>query len=248
MRREDIDDILSNWEYDDEQVVARSVYAEDGRELVQMRLELGLLQMEVEGRPDGGRPEGFATYLDLVRDWHEDQGDELELTPEQCSSVDRELLQFYHRRVCWLALREFARAARDARHTLALMDMMRLVSPSAEWCENHDRHRPLVIFHLAQATAMEQLEARGPEEAISRLERGVQRIEELVRGGRVAYDSDDSDGYRELVERLEELKDAVREQYGVDRTLEEQLKDALAIEDYEKAAQLRDELDRREAT
>ena len=29
------------------------------------------------------------------------------MTEEQCQEVDREFVQFYHRRVCWLTLREY---------------------------------------------------------------------------------------------------------------------------------------------
>ena len=99
MFREDIDDILSEWDYDDEQVVARIIQADDGRKVVQMRLDLGLLQMEMDDRPDGRRPEGFVDYLALLRDQHEQAGEDFKLSEEECSEVDRELLQFYHRRV-----------------------------------------------------------------------------------------------------------------------------------------------------
>jgi len=247
MFREDIDDILSQWDYDDEQVVARIIRAEDGREVVQMRLDLGLLQMESDDRPDGRRPEGFVTYLDYLRDRYEVLDHEGKLTGNECSELDRELLQFYHRRVCWLALREFGRAVRDAKHTLALMDFARVVSPSEEWDQSHERHRPLVLFHLAQAAALKYLASSGPEAAIARLDRGVEHIEKLAAIDRDAYDSDESRGCQDLVDRLEELRDAVREQYSVDRTLEEKLDDAVATEDYEMAARLRDELDRRRA-
>ena len=43
--------------------------------------------------------------------------------------IDREFVQFFHRRVAWLALREFDRAVADADHTLALMDFSSLHAP-----------------------------------------------------------------------------------------------------------------------
>ena len=49
------------------EVVAREVRARDGRNVLQIRIELGLLQLEVEGRPDGVRPHSFPTYLDYLR-------------------------------------------------------------------------------------------------------------------------------------------------------------------------------------
>ena len=35
-----------------------------GRGKVQLRVDLGILQMEMNGRPDGHRPEGFESWLD----------------------------------------------------------------------------------------------------------------------------------------------------------------------------------------
>ena len=42
----------------------RVVPGDDGREKIQLRIDMGLLQMEIDGRPDGTRPEGAASWLD----------------------------------------------------------------------------------------------------------------------------------------------------------------------------------------
>src|ERR671916_2615171 len=67
--RRDIDEALQGWPYEPEpnELVAREVRARDGRTVLQIRIELGVLQLEVEGRPDGVRPHGFATFLDFLR-------------------------------------------------------------------------------------------------------------------------------------------------------------------------------------
>ena len=49
----DIDVIVRGWDFKPGMVQARLVRAVDGREVVQLRLDLGLLQMETVGRPDG---------------------------------------------------------------------------------------------------------------------------------------------------------------------------------------------------
>ena len=48
------------------EVIAREVQARDGRTVIQIRVELGVLQLEVTGRPDGSRPHGFTTYLEYL--------------------------------------------------------------------------------------------------------------------------------------------------------------------------------------
>ncbi len=67
--RRDLDDVIQGWPYDPEpgEVLARELRARDGRSVLQIRVELGVLQLEISGRPDGARPHGFATYLDYLR-------------------------------------------------------------------------------------------------------------------------------------------------------------------------------------
>ena len=44
---QDIDSVLEDWDYIPGEVNARRVTARDGRELLQMRVDMGLLQMEI---------------------------------------------------------------------------------------------------------------------------------------------------------------------------------------------------------
>ena len=55
--RRDLDDVIQGWPYDPEpgEHLAREVRARDGRMVLQVRIELGVLQLEVGGRPDGLR-------------------------------------------------------------------------------------------------------------------------------------------------------------------------------------------------
>ena len=49
----DIAVILNGWDYNPDEVTVRRILGLDGRVKIQMRLDLGILQMEVDGRPDG---------------------------------------------------------------------------------------------------------------------------------------------------------------------------------------------------
>ncbi len=80
------------------------------------------------------------------------------LSDEQCQEADREFIQFYHRRVCWLSLREFQRAVKDADHSLAFMDFVKKCSPNDEWTLSHEQYRPFILFHRTQAAALSLLE------------------------------------------------------------------------------------------
>src|SRR5690606_1126588 len=103
-RHPNIDRILRDWPYEPQSVSVRMGRGQDSRPLIQMRIEMGLLQLEVEGRPDGDRPGGFATFYEYLR--HEaTEKDDFTMSESQCAEADREFVQFYHRRICWLALR-----------------------------------------------------------------------------------------------------------------------------------------------
>ena len=206
-----------------------------------MRVEMGLLQMETDARPDGSRPGGADTYFDYLLGLSLHKGEDFELTTEQCEAADREFLQFYHRRICWLALREFTRAVRDADHTLGLMDFVRAHSPDEEWTLSHEQYRPFVLFHRTQAATLAALEETGPEAALEELQSGLEQFHRLF----VQYDAEEQFDEDELVQRLIELKDTLREQYNIKPSLSEQLAEAVAAEEYERAAKIRDELSRR---
>jgi len=240
-RRQDLDRLLREWPYEPGDVSARLVKAADGREVLQMRVEMGILQLETENRPDGQRPGGLNTYFDHLVQISRDEGKGFELSTEQCAAADREFLQYYHRRICWLALRQFRRAARDADHSLAFMDFVRKHSPDEEWTLSHEQYRPFVLFHRTQAAALAKLEELGPESALQELNDGLQQFRELF----TEYDAEEQYEDDELVRRLIDLKDALREQYNVKPSLSEQLAEAVAAEEYELAARLRDELHRR---
>lgn len=241
-RADNIDDILRKWPYDPDSVSVRVCKGGDGRQILQMRIDMGLMQLEVEGRPDGTRPHGEESFYDFLVSQSLLEGDDLVLTDEQCTEVDREFVQFYHRRICWLKLQEYRQAVADADHTLGLMDFCVKHSPDENWTVSHEQYRPFVMFHRIQAAALAELEDSGPEAAVHQLNLGLKRLQRLFND----HDAEEQFEEDELVKRLTELRESLRREYSVGRTLHEQLADAVASEQYELAAQLRDELARRD--
>ena len=237
-RREHIDDLLRGWSFESNSLSVRQVKGADGRQVIQMRIDLGLMQMETAGRPDGHRPEGYETYYDYLLTQVLKEGNDLELDDEQCAEVDREFVQFYHRRICWLALREFEMAVLDADHTLNLMDFCLKHSPDDHWTLSHEQYRPFVLFHRIQAAALAKLDEPGPEAAVQTINQGLERLRQVFD----EYDVEEEFQDNELAQRLESLRESLREQFQVGRTLQEQLDDAVSHEQYELAAHLRDQL------
>ncbi|RMF44775.1 MAG: DNA helicase UvrBC [Planctomycetota bacterium] len=236
-----LDFLLQEWPYDPDEAVVRLVKGRDGRDLLQMRVDLGVLQMETSGRPDGARPEGYPTLLDWLSQ-REVEDPDFEFDDDLCYEIEREFMQFYHRRMAWLRLQRYEQAMRDADHTLALMDLCRDHSPCEEWTMQHEQHRALVLFQRAQAAALHAIEQSLPQVAIREIDDALLRIAENYAdmGWESEYESD------ELVDRLKHLRETIRNDFQIGKTLEDQLAEAVAREQYELAAKLRDEMARRE--
>ncbi|MBI85807.1 MAG: DNA helicase UvrBC [Planctomycetaceae bacterium] len=239
--KKNIDNILQKWPFDPEHLSVRMVKGRDSRDVIQMRIDMGMLQLEVLGRPDGTRPEGHDTYLGFLLNKSDGSISDMELDEDDFGEIDREFVQFYHRRICWLTLREFERAVQDADHTLALMDFCRDHCEDEQWTMSHEQHRPFVLFHRTQAQALAALEEHGGPGAIEHINEGLENFREFFE----KYDVEEHFEEDELVTRLVELRESLREQFEVGLTLEEKLMEAISKEQYELAAELRDELSKR---
>ncbi len=240
-RPKHLDTFFKQWPYEFGDVAARRVEGSDDRPVLQLRIDMGVLQMEVEGRPDGSRPDGFDTYYDCLLALAFEEGKQFELDDERCAEIDREFVQFYHRRLAWLALREFHNAVADADHTLGLMDFSSAHAPDEEWADLHEQYRPFVLFHRTQALALAQIDAADPEAAIAALDDGLRRLRDVF----ARHDMLDEYEDDELVVKLVEMKETLAEHYDLEAPLSQQLAEAIAHEQYELAAEIRDRMARR---
>ncbi len=60
----DISHILDEWPTKESETSARRIVGDDGTELLQLRIDLGVLQMYFDGRPDGDKPCGQPSLLE----------------------------------------------------------------------------------------------------------------------------------------------------------------------------------------
>lgn len=238
--RKDIDSALANWDYKPDTIQARQVKAADRRPVLQMRIDMGIVQMEATDRPDGTRPHGHPTYFDFLKARAAAAATakrEFKLTEENCTEADREFMQYYQRRICWLTLGEYHKAVEDADHTIAFMDFVCDHSPSEEFTEAHEQYRAFVLFHRTQAAAAAAAEGDDPEAAIDVLREGTTKIRELLLEQEGAGFDDENDP---MLMQLRRLGEEIRNRHGVGETLQEQLDKAIADEQYEVAARIRD--------
>src|SRR5436309_13043166 len=96
----DLNTILKDWPHENRAIKVRKVLGLDGRQKLQLRIDLGVLQMELAGRPDGMRPHGcesLLTYHDLRAARAQARSENYELTLELCAELQQAGIQYYHR-------------------------------------------------------------------------------------------------------------------------------------------------------
>jgi len=252
---DDISDILLRWEYRPDELLVRIIVGDDGHQRLQLRLDLGLLQMECDGRPDGERPEGFESWLDFYE--HEQRryeetntdGTDYLLGAEDCARLFREGVQYYHRYVGFWHLDMYDLCARDTSRNLRLFEFVRKHAADDRIKLQFDHWRPYVIMMNTRAKAMPLLKDSEFGQGLRQIEAGIDAIREFLD----EYDqSDRADECAELVS-LEHWRNEIIERNqqataarpkSAAEILRRKLDEAVAAEEFEEAARLRDEIRR----
>jgi hypothetical protein len=122
------------------------------------------------------------------------------------------------------------------------MDFCRDHSPDDAWTVSHEQWRPYVLFQRTQADALAELdEKKAPHAAVMAIDRGLERIREVF----VEHEAEEHYDEDEMVTRLRELRESLREQFDDEARLRIKLSEAVAAEQYERAAEIRDEIAKR---
>ena len=256
----DISEIIREWHYLPDRITARSIQGDDGKEKIQLRLDLGLLQMEVDGRPDGRRIHGTPSWLDYHRQRQQEHdashpdGPSYLLEPEDCAELLREGVQYYHRYLCLWHLDRYELCARDTDRNLRLFAFVREHARNDQDKLQFDQWRPYVTMMHARAVAtplveLEQWEAAANvvDAGIRGIERFLEEYDQLENAGRVGELIYLRRWKKEIIAKSGKLPDEELEPEEADDPLlqlEEQLEQAISEEKYEEAARLRDEIAR----
>ena len=243
----DISHLLDQWDYQPGQVVVRKFKGKDGKEKIQLRVDLGLLQMNAEGRPDGKRPFGHASLFDFYQAKlykhlaaHDGSDEEFELNPEDCAKLQLEALQYHHRYICLLQLGDYAGVVRDAERNLAVFNFVGKHAGCEELAWSLQQFQSQLLMILTRARAMQSLEAKDYAVAIAQVEQGAEAIREFYREHSRQDLLEQSGEVQSLESWLAEIR--ANRPLSTREKLERALGDAIRREDYEKAAQVRDAL------
>lgn len=244
----DLSSIISEWAYDPDEVRARFIQAVDGTRKVQLRLDLGVFQMEIDGRPDGDQPRGFTSLRDFyVEEEMRSPGQALpyQLDSDACAELQQETMQYYYRMMAFHALGDLPGVVRDSDHNLDLIDIVSEYAVDDEVAWQFMQLYPYMRMMNIRAQAELSMQRGGFDEAQKIVREAIVDLDHFYAEN---YEPENEDGSPvppppELVS-LRELAEQVdrRRPRSEAETLKEALARAVELENYEKAAFLRDQL------
>jgi len=250
---DDLAPFLEGWDFTPNDLDARKIIGLDGKPKLQMRLELGLIQMEWDGRPDGKRPHGSESVLDYLL--QQARVHELTHRPEEpfhldnsdCAALQHEGIQYYYRYLCMFHLGENHEAERDTGRNLQLFEVVRKYAADQQWVWAFEQYRPYVLMMNTRAKVSICLESHDYPAALRHLDTGIQAVLRFLEAHPSLAEDECSElaylrGWHEEVEQLRRIPPlGERTEEG---RLESELEEAVATENFEQAARIRDALKR----
>src|SRR5689334_22260909 len=181
----DITPLLKGWDYEPGTINVRKIRGADGQFKLQMRLDLGLLQMELNGRPDGSKPHGFDSLLEYfeaeLKDHAARNGTELgfHLTHDQCRSLREEAYMYYQRYISLFVLEDYQGVLRDTARNLRVLDLCGKYAVDEQDRLFLEQYRPYITMMNTRAAASLLVEERKLREAHDILQQGIEQIREF---------------------------------------------------------------------
>ncbi len=252
---DDISKAIEGWPFQPNEISVRLVRGDDNREKVQLRLDLGLLQMEIEGRPDGQRPhdrESLLEHFEEQQKTHDEANPDaagFQLQPEDCEALLREGIQYYHRYLSFWHLERFEACARDTKRNLRLLGFVRKHAKRDRDKLQFDRWRPYLSMMHARSLGMPLVNDERYDEAIAIVDEGIGQIRRFLEDYDQEKHADQCAELTQLLSWREEIVTQKAEGKGISKddplfTLRSDLQEAIEHERFEEAARLRDEIDR----
>lgn len=249
---QDLTKLLQTWPYQAGQVMARRFKGRDGNQKIQLRVDLGVLQMNAEGRPDGKRPMGHESWFEFYRTrlaehlLEKRSPESFTLGIEECSKLQQECIQFHHRYICLFQLEDFDLVERDCERNLAVFEFVAEHAATEELAWSLLQFVPQLLLMQTRAHGMASLRESDFETAVVQIQEGVSELERFYTENERLELMEASPELGSLREWLGQVKNR-RPLTELER-LERDLAEAIRLEDYEKAALVRDQLRKQQAS
>lgn len=237
----DLNELLRDWPHEPGQLKVRKILGGDGKEKLQLRIDLGLIQMETSGRPDGLEPHGCQSLLEHHGNRArraQKRGEAYILSSEDIGELQQEGIQYYHRYISFFQLGDYQAVIRDTQRNL---DMFQFVE---EHAENEDVAEPVIQFTAyvimmnTRARASIDIEREDIPAALKHIDAGIEKIHAFYdnHGGVEAAENSTELGF------LTEWRDEMQSKQPMTKLekMQREMDSAIKSEAYERAAELRD--------
>jgi len=252
---EDIGHILKTWSYDPQNSI-RKVIDANGVEKIQVRVDQGafqgILQMELDGRPDGRQPHNQTFILDFFKNKlqdHIDSGNSestFTLNHEDCEEIFDESRRIYERYVFLLQIQDYSRVIRDTERNMEVFRFVNQYGETEEDRQNLERWWPYIIRIHAHAKAQIASQNEEYDSAVEIIREAREKIKNLDSSSAEEFQVEKNRS-QQVLEELEEEISSRRPMSQSDK-LREKLAEAVEEEDFEKAAAIRDQIRELEQT
>ena len=246
MASQDISKLLAQWPYEQGKLVVRLVDGEDGEQRIQVRLDLGVIQMHTEGRPDGQRPRGFDSLLE----YHEARLDEhiaetgspagFVISGDDCRDLREEAAMYYRRYTSLWVLDDYEGVVRDTTRNLRVLDLLTKYAEHDNDKAELEGFRPYITMMRAKALATLAIRDKEPKAALHAIDEALESLREFFgqSGSEPGFDGSPE------VQMLRGMRDALIPKLPLSQKAEikRRMDAAIKAENYELAAILRDEL------
>lgn len=245
----DLQCALRDWPYEADKISVRKILGVDGTVMIQMRVEMGILQMETQGRPDGGKPHGcdsLVAYHQKRLARHERRNGTVlgfALKDEECQELRIEASLYYRRYIAFFVLEEYANVHRDTSHSLAIFDLCRDYAMEPENRIVLEDFRAHTLMMDARGRAYHALEDGQPASALAHVNRGIMSIKAHLE----QHSGEEAEETSEELKMLHALGSELSAQVPKDSLIvtRKALRTAIEQERFEEAARLRDTLNSR---
>jgi len=246
---DDIGALLHHWPYDPENSI-RKIVSPEGVEKIQVRVDQGpfqgILQMELDGRPDGRKPHDSVFVLDHLRDkldqFIEENGATkgFSLKEPQCRELFDESRMLYERYVFLLQIQDYDRVIRDTEQN---MDLFRFVNKYAAKKKDRlhlEKWWPYILRIHAIARVMIATQDSDFKSGIKIIQDALDQIEKI--------EGVDAEEFviekRRSTKALNELREELEQKRPLTESerLKKELLEAIDNEEFERAAQIRDQI------
>lgn len=244
---DDLTQLLSEWPYEPGQLAVRLIEGDDGRQKIQLRVDLGIMQMETDGRPDGLRPNGYESLLEYEESKLDmfalegvDPG-QFSLSADTCRQLREEAAQYYHRYVAMFVLEAFDEVVRDTTRNLRLLDFFADYAADEEDRNAVEQFRAYIIMMRTRALSTQAIRDGESKAARLLIDEGIGQIREHYEEMGAPEEAFEQSKEIQLLRGMNESLTPKLPKSPM-AELSDRLRKAVMDENYELAAILRDEL------